>query len=166
MQTSFCILYIYDMEIFNFLQPTSVYIDAKASSKKQILQYLSSEASKVTKIDQREIFDALLERERLGSTGVGKGIAIPHAKFKGLTDIVGIFLKLDNEVDFDSIDDKPVDLVFLLIVPENAGADHLKALARISRFMRDATNVSGIRGADNVDSLYAILTKTKNIDAA
>ena len=154
------------MEIYNFLAPNSVYINIKANSKKQILQFISEEASKICQIDAREIFDNLLERERLGSTGVGKGIAIPHAKFKSLDKIFGLFVKLDSDVNFDSIDDKPVDLIFLLIVPENAGADHLTALARISRFMRNADNMSGIRGADNVDSLYAILTQNKKVDAA
>lgn len=154
------------MEIFNFLAPTSVFANVKAKSKKQILQFLSDEAAKVTQIETREIFDSLLERERLGSTGVGKGIAIPHSKFKGLDEIVGIFLSLECEVEFDSIDDKPVDLVFLLMVPENAGADHLTALARISRFMRDANNVAGLRGADNIDGLYAVLTQNKNASAA
>lgn len=154
------------MEIFNFLAPTSVFANVKAKSKKQILQFLSDEAAKITQIDQREIFDSLLERERLGSTGVGKGIAIPHSKFKELDEIIGIFVTLEAEVDFDSIDDKPIDLVFLLMVPENAGADHLTALARISRFMRDAKNVAGIRGADSVDGLYAILTANKAASAA
>ncbi len=146
------------MEISSFLTPDSVFVNIKAKSKKQILQYISDEAAKICKIESREIFDSLLERERLGSTGVGKGIAIPHAKFKGLDKIIGMFVKLQNTVDFESIDDKPVDLIFLLIVPENAGADHLTALARISRFMRNNKNIEGIRGADNVDSLYAILT--------
>ncbi|MCJ8323723.1 MAG: PTS sugar transporter subunit IIA [Rhizobiales bacterium] len=154
------------MEILDFLTSSNVFIDVKAKSKKQILQFLSDEAAKTTDIDQRDIFDALLERERLGSTGVGKGIAIPHAKFKGLTKIVGMFVKLRHEVEFDSIDDKPVDLIFLLMVPENAGADHLTALARISRFMRDSQNIEGIHGAENIDSLYAVLTQIKNANAA
>lgn len=165
MQTFVCIL-IYKMEIYNFLAPSSVFANVKAKSKKQVLQFLSDEASKITQIDAREIFDSLIERERLGSTGVGKGIAIPHSKFKNLDEIFGIFMTLDAEVDFDSIDDKPVDMVFLLMVPENAGADHLTALARISRFMRDAKNIAGIRGADNVDGLYAVLTQNKNASAA
>ncbi|MGL1922600.1 MAG: PTS sugar transporter subunit IIA [Hyphomicrobiales bacterium] len=154
------------MEIYNFLAPTSVFANVKAKSKKQVLQFLSDEAAKITKIDARVIFDSLLERERLGSTGVGKGIAIPHSKFKDLNEIVGIFLTLENEVDFESIDDKPIDLVFLLMVPENAGADHLTALARISRFMRDEKNMAGIRGADNVDSLFAVLTQNRSASAA
>lgn len=154
------------MEIFNFLAPQSVFVGVKAKSKKQILQFISDEAAKITQIDQREIFDSLLERERLGSTGVGRGIAIPHAKFKDLTEIVGIFVKLSQEVEFESIDDKPVDLVFLLMVPENAGADHLTALARISRFMRDKDNIAAIHGAENVDSLHTVLTQNKNANAA
>lgn len=165
MQIIVCIL-LYYMEIYNFLAASNVFANVKANSKKQILQILSDEAAKVINIDARDIFDALLERERLGSTGVGKGIAIPHAKFRDLDEIVGMFISLKNQVDFESIDDKPVDLVFLLLVPENAGADHLTALARISRFMRDANNVSGIRGADNVDSLYAIFNQNKDANAA
>lgn len=154
------------MEICNFLAPTSVFINVKAKSKKQVLQFLSDEAAKITQIDQRVIFDGLLERERLGSTGVGKGIAIPHAKFANLNEILGIFVKLDSQIEFDSIDDKPVDLVFLLMVPENAGADHLTALARISRFMRNEANIAGIHGAENIDSLHTMLTQNKNANAA
>lgn len=154
------------MEIVNFLTPDSVFTDVKANSKKQVLQFISEEAAKNTNLDQREVFDALLERERLGSTGVGKAIAIPHAKFDGLDKVFGLFAKLDGEVDFESIDDKPVKLVFLLMVPGNAGADHLTALARISRFMRDENNIASILGADNVDSLHAVLIRSKNANAA
>ena len=108
---------------------------------------------------QREIFDALLQRERLASTGVGRGIAIPHGKIVGLEHIVGLFARLEKPVDFDAFDDAPVDLLFVLLAPESAGADHLKALAKVSRLLRDQTVVEQLRGSKDRSALYAILTE-------
>ena len=118
----------------------------KANSKKQLLQLLAEKAAGITGLPEREIFDTILQRERLGSTGVGNGIAIPHGKLAGVKRITGVFARLETPVDFEALDDQPVDLVFLLLAPEGAGADHLKALSRIARVLRDADTVAKIRG--------------------
>ncbi len=112
------------------------------------------------------IYETLLERERLGSTGVGHGIAIPHGKLAQLTRLHGLFARLDTAVDFESVDDQPVDLVFLLLAPEGAGADHLKALARISRLLRNASVVEKLRASDDPAALFAILTEPIASNAA
>ncbi len=111
----------------------------------------------MTGIHERTIYDVLIERERLGSTGIGMGIGIPHGRLPGLDRLCGIFARLDRPVPFDAIDDQPVDLIFLLLAPESAGADHLKALARVSRLLRDRTVCEKLRGTDNADALYALL---------
>lgn len=130
----------------------------KAQSKKQLLQELSAKAAQITSLPERTIFETLLERERLGTTGVGHGIAIPHGKLAGLTKIVGLFARLDGKIDFDAIDDQPVDLIFLLLAPEGAGADHLKALARVSRLLRDTAVCERLRAAaDDAKALHALL---------
>lgn len=145
------------MELSDLLQENGVVANLKAGSKKQVLQELSQLAAKVTGIHERAIFDVLLERERLGTTGVGRGIAIPHGKLKELNQLYGLFAKLEKPVDFDAIDDAPVDLIFLLLAPESAGADHLKALARISRLLRDESMCARLRSASRAEALYAML---------
>ncbi len=147
------------MEISDILTPERVVAGLRATSKKQALQELARHASNVTGLNERAIFDVLLERERLGTTGVGNGIAIPHGKLNELDGLYGVFARVDKPVDFDSIDDNPVDLIFLLLAPEGAGADHLKALARVSRLLRDDTVCEKLRGSDTEDALYAILTE-------
>ncbi|HEX6958277.1 MAG TPA: PTS IIA-like nitrogen regulatory protein PtsN [Ferrovibrio sp.] len=154
------------MEIYQLLSPESVVANLKANSKKQALQELSARASKLTGQHERVIFDTLLERERLGTTGVGNGIAIPHGRLQGLDKLYGLFARLDRPVDFDSIDEMPVDLIFLLLAPESAGADHLKALARVSRLLRDKAICEKLRGAENGDALYALLTDSPASHAA
>ena len=146
------------MEIAEVLTPRAVVADLKATSKKQALQELAKHASRLTGVHERRIFDVLLERERLGSTGVGQGIAIPHARLPEIDSLFGLFARLSSPIDFDAVDDQPVDLIFLLLAPESAGADHLKALARISRLLRDKASCAKLRGADNPDALYAVLT--------
>ncbi|NKB44104.1 MAG: PTS IIA-like nitrogen regulatory protein PtsN [Alphaproteobacteria bacterium] len=148
------------MEISDLLQPDAV-ISLKASSKKQVLQELAKKAAAVTGIGERKIFDTLLERERLGTTGVGNGIAIPHGKLADLNRLHGVFARLEKSVDFEAIDDHPVDLIFLLLAPEQAGADHLKALARVSRLLRDPANCDKLRGATNTDGLYMVLIQSE-----
>ncbi|WP_026605735.1 PTS IIA-like nitrogen regulatory protein PtsN [Methylocapsa acidiphila] len=138
----------------------------KANGKKQALQELSDRAGFVSNLAPREIFDALLQRERLGSTGLGEGIAIPHAKLARATSIFGLFARLVRPIDFESIDGAPVDLVFLLVGPESAGADHLKALARIARLLRDKALISKLRAARDSAALYAILTEEQTSRAA
>lgn len=141
------------------VQQGAVVAALKAGSKKQVLQELSVRAAKLTGLHERQIFDVLLERERLGTTGVGRGIAIPHGKLKELEQLQGIFAKLEKPIDFDAIDDEPVDLIFLLLAPESAGADHLKALAKVSRLLRDETMCAKLRSSENADALYALLVE-------
>ncbi len=149
------------MEIRDLLQPEAVVAGLKAANKKQLLQELARCASKVTGVNDRKIFETLLERERLGSTGVGSGIAIPHGKLSDFKRLYGVFARLDRPVDFDSIDEQPVDLIFLLLAPEGAGADHLKALARVSRLLRDSSMCDKLRGAETADGLYMVLTQSE-----
>ncbi|MBC7136104.1 PTS IIA-like nitrogen regulatory protein PtsN [Oceanibaculum nanhaiense] len=154
------------MEIMDLISPDAVIASLRATSKKQALQELARKAAELTGLEERRIFEVLLERERLGTTGVGNGIAIPHGKLPELTRLYGIFARLDKPIDFDSIDDEPVDLIFLLLAPESAGADHLKALARVSRLLRDRSTCSKLRGCDTADGLYAVLTQTPTSHAA
>lgn len=147
------------MQLSDIITSQAVLPSLKPASKKQLLQELSNAAAKLTGLDSRRIFESLLQREKLGSTGLGQGIAIPHAKFSELDRVHGLFARLAHPVDFDAVDEQPVDLVFLLLAPESAGADHLKALARISRLMRDPGLVSKLRGTDSAAGLYAVLTE-------
>ena len=147
------------MLLGDFISPDSVVASLKAKSKKQLLQDLSARAARVTGLSERDIFDVLWQRERLGSTGLGHGIAIPHGKVQGLKRIVGIFARLAEPVDFDAIDSENVDIVFLLLAPEGAGADHLKALARISRLLREGSGVEKLRACKDAAALYAVLTE-------
>ncbi len=140
--------------------PDAVLACVKASGKKALLADLAAKAAQLYKLDERRLFDRLLERERLGSTGIGGGIAIPHGRMPGLAKPVGLFARLGHPVDFDSIDERPVDSVFLLLAPEGAGADHLKALARVSRLLRDRGLVDKLRATENADALYALLVET------
>jgi PTS system nitrogen regulatory IIA component len=128
------------------------------ANKKQVLQELARRAATMTGIGDRRIYEALAERERLGTTGIGGGVAIPHSRLQELTRLHGLFARLERPVPFEAIDDQPVDLVFLLLAPLDAGADHLKALARISRLMRDRGTCEKLRGANSADALYALLT--------
>jgi len=147
------------MDIEDLLVAELVFADFKASSKKQALQYLSRRWSEVHGIDERLAMEKLLDRERLGSTGVGKGVAIPHARIEGLTKISGVFARLSTPVDFDSVDELPVDLVFMLFAPEDAGAEHLKALARVSRLLRDSTACDKLRQTTDANALYAMIVQ-------
>ena len=148
------------MDISDFLQNDAV-VKIRATSKKQLLQDLAKQAKVLTGLNDDKIFDVLLQREKLGSTGLGKGVAIPHGKLSGLSSLQGIFAKLDKPIDFDSADNSPVDLVFLLLAPEQAGADHLTALARISRYLRNQDNSEKLRNTDDQDGLYILLTQNE-----
>lgn len=154
------------MELEDLVSPEGVVAHLKVTSKKQTLQDLSARAAELTGVSDKTIYETLLERERLGSTGVGHGIAIPHGKLSQLTRLHGLFARLDSPVDFESVDDQPVDLVFLLLAPEGAGADHLKALARISRLLRNASVVEKLRASDDPAALFAILTEPAATNAA
>ncbi|MBO6509207.1 MAG: PTS IIA-like nitrogen regulatory protein PtsN [Roseibium sp.] len=147
------------MDLSDLLSNDAVIAGLKVKSKKQAIQELSAKAAELTGLSEREIFDTLLQRERLGSTGVGHGIAIPHGKLTRLDRLVGLFAKLESPVDFDSLDDQPVDLVFLLLAPESAGADHLKALARIARQLRDNAVTQGLRGTADKKEIFELLTQ-------
>ena len=147
------------MLISDFIAPDSVVPLLKVKTKKQLLQELSARAADLTGLPERDIFEVLLQRERLGSTGLGHGIATPHAKLQGLKHIVGVFARLAEPIDFDAVDGQKVDIVFLLLAPEGAGADHLTALARISRLLREGTAVEKLRASKDAAALYAVLTE-------
>ena len=144
--------------IGDLITPKSVIPALRAANKKQALQELARRAATMIGVPERTIYDVLTERERLGTTGIGMGIGIPHGKLVGLNALYGIFARLERPIPFEAIDDQPVDLIFLLLAPENAGADHLKALALVSRLLRDRDVCEKLRGTDNPDALYALLT--------
>jgi PTS system nitrogen regulatory IIA component len=154
------------MELTDLLGPTDILPSLRVASKRALLQELSERAGKKTALPARTIFDTLLQRERLGSTGVGGGIAIPHSKLPGLKKICGLFARLDRPIDFESLDDQPVDIVFLLLAPEGAGADHLKALARIARVMREPDMARKLRETSDSLALYTMLTGAQASNAA
>lgn len=154
------------MEVADLITPRSVIAQLRAANKKQVLQELAKRAAAMTGVHERLIYDVLIERERLGSTGIGSRVGIPHGKLPGLTGLYGIFARLERPIPFDSIDDQPVDLIFLLLAPETAGADHLKALALVSRLLRDRSVCEKLRGTDNADALYALLTDYSATHAA
>lgn len=147
------------MNISDLLQPGAVLASLKVQSKKQLLQELSARAAQQTAIPDRKIFETLTERERLGSTGVGQGIAIPHGRMADIKQIVGVFARLESAIDYDAVDKQPVDLVFMLLAPDAAGADHLKALARVSRLLRNQQACEKLRAVTKPEALYAILTE-------
>lgn len=155
------------MDISEILSPQAVIQRMKAGNKKKLLGEIAASASSLSGIDQAKVFEILWEREKLSSTGVGHGVAIPHGRVAKLERIVGVFTHLETPVDFESIDEAPVDLVFALLTPADAGADHLKALARVSRLMRNATVCEKLRAANDRAQLYALLTEpTAGMQAA
>jgi|SRR4051812_32948882 nitrogen PTS system EIIA component len=147
------------MSLKDLLNADAILPSLKVNSKKQALQELSEKAGLVSGIASREIFDALLQRERLGSTGVGNGIAIPHGKLAKAGRIFGVFARLERPIDYEALDGAPVDLMFLLIAPETAGADHLKALARTARLFRDPVVTAKIRATRDAAAIYTMLTQ-------
>lgn len=147
------------MTLADIIDPRAVLPTLKAQNKKQLLQELSQAMARLVAVDHRVIFETLLRREKLGSTGLGQGIAIPHGRLPNLNRVYGMFARLAAPVDFDSVDGQPVDLVFVLLAPDHAGADHLTALARISRLLRERDTLSKLRGTESAEGLYAILTE-------
>ena len=145
------------MLLTDLVAPTAVIPALKVNGKKQALQELSARAAELTGLDERVVFETLMQREKLGSTGVGNGIAIPHGKLAKLPRMFGLFARLDRAIDFEALDGQPVDLVFLLLAPEGAGADHLKALARVARVLRDPDVASKLRDSRDTDALYSVL---------
>jgi PTS system nitrogen regulatory IIA component len=145
------------MSINDLVAPQAVIPALKVNSKKQALQEIAAKASESTGRPEREIFDVLMQREKLGSTAIGNGIAIPHGKLPKIERICGLFARLDRPIDFEALDGQPVDLIFVLLAPEQAGADHLKALARIARMLRDTDLANKLRDARDPESIYAVL---------
>jgi PTS system nitrogen regulatory IIA component len=147
------------MDLKDLIGPDAVYPALKARDKKQALSELAERAGQLARLSSRDIFEKLVQRERLGSTGVGRGIAIPHLRLAELGHMTCLFARFETPVEFESPDGEPVDLAFLLLTPEHAGADHLKALARISRVMRQPRNTEQLRAAPDRRAIHAILTQ-------
>jgi PTS system nitrogen regulatory IIA component len=145
------------MPLTDLVAPNAVVAALKANSKKQAIQELSGRAAELTGENERAILEILLQREKLGSTAVGNGVAIPHGKLPKLGRLFGMFARLDKPIDFEALDGQPVDLVFLLLAPEGAGADHLKALARVARLLRDPVIAKKLRDSRSPEALYAVL---------
>jgi PTS system nitrogen regulatory IIA component len=145
------------MNIIDFISADAVVPDFKASNKRQALQILGRKAADIAGLEQHLVMDVLMERERLGSTGVGAGVAIPHGKVANLNKLYGVFGKTDEAIEFDSIDEQPVDLIFLLLAPDIEGADHLKALSQISRVMNDRQMCGKLRKLNSRDDIYTLL---------
>ena len=154
------------MEVSEILKPTAVKVVGKLSSKKRLFQDLGEIVAGCYGIGLNDAVDALQERESLGPTGVGHGVALPHARLHGLDRVVGAFIRLEEPLDFDAVDRQPVDLVFALFAPVNSGVDHLKALALVSRTLRDANICAKLRSNDNPATLHAILTEAPKTQAA
>ena len=154
------------MLLTDLVAPNAIIPALKVNSKKQALQELAAKAAELCGQSERTILEILQQREKLGSTGVGNGIAIPHGKLPKLNKLFGLFARLERPVEFEALDGQPVDLVFLLLAPEAAGADHLKALALVSRLLRDRTVCEKLRGTDSADALYALLTDRTATHAA
>src|SRR5438876_12129301 len=145
------------MLITDLVAPEAILPALKVNNKKQALQELAAKAAELSGQNERTIFEILLQREKLGSTGVGNGIAIPHGKLPKLSKLFGLFARLERPVDFEALDGQPVDLVFLLLAPEGAGADHLKALARIARLLRDQDVAKKLRASRDAQAIYSVL---------
>ena len=146
------------IDLDGLVTPERTLIDLRGGSKRQVLQNLAEAAGLATGVEPGRVLDALLARERLGTTGLGEGVAIPHARIEGLKELIGFFARLARPVDFDALDGEPVDLVFLLLAPDVVGVDHLKALARIARVMRDPVLCAALRAAKTAADAHAILT--------
>jgi len=155
------------MTDFNdLLVPEAVSITSSVTNKKQLFQKIGEMAEQASGLSASEVYDRLMERERLGSTGFGAGIAIPHAKIDGLDRVCGFVLRLENAIPFDAVDDAPVDIVFSLLSPADSGSVHLKTLARVSRYLRNDQNAARIRGAGSEEALLALLVGDEARDAA
>jgi PTS system nitrogen regulatory IIA component len=148
------------MPLTDLVAPNAIMPALKVNNKKQAIAELAAKAAALTGQSERDILEILLQREKLGSTGVGNGVAIPHGKLPKLGKLFGLFAHLDRTIDFEALDNQPVDLIFLLLAPEGAGADHLKALARVARLLRDPEVVSRLRESRDATALYAVLALT------
>jgi nitrogen PTS system EIIA component len=145
------------MPLTDLVAPNAILPTLKVNSKKQALHELAARAAVLSGQNERSIFEILMQREKLGSTAIGNGIAIPHGKMATLNRLFGLFARLDRPIDFEALDGQPVDLIFLLLAPEGAGADHLKALARVARLFRDPSIAHKLRASHDSEALYAVL---------
>ena len=153
-------------DLSDLLLPEAIIPNCKAAGRKAAILELASAIAGATGLDRRAISNAVLDREKLGSTGVGEGVAIPHARIEGLDKPVGAYARLETPVDFDAIDDRPCDLVFMLVAPAEAGADHLRALAKVSRNLRQEPTRKALRSALSVEAVMAVLCNAQATDAA
>ena len=154
------------MQIADLLTPRTVIPQLRVTGKKQALQEIAKRAAAITGCGERQIYEVLTERERLGSTGIGRGVAVPHGKLPELNRLFGMFARLDRPIPFEAVDDQPVDLIFVLLAPANPRSEHLTALAMVSRRLRDRTICEKLRGTDKADALYALLTDRTESHAA
>ena len=154
------------MPLTDIIAPNAILPALKVNNKKQVIQELAAHAAKLTGLNERTILEVLQQRERLGSTAVGSGVAIPHGKLPKLGGLFGLFARLEKPIDFEALDNQKVDLVFLLLAPEGAGADHLKALAKIARLLRDPEIARKLRASRDADALYSVLKLTPASSAA
>ena len=149
------------MKLSEIMSEKSICMGLKSNSKRQLLQDLSSKAAEITGLNERTIFDTIMERENLGSTGFREGTALPHGRFECLDKVYGFFARLNSPVDFEAIDGKPVDLVFMLLSPEGNGADHLTALAQASRFLKEDSTRNKLRQISSTQEIYALLNNNE-----
>lgn len=154
------------MDLADILAEDSVLTCTGITDKRQLFEVLAQKAAERSGLGETEIVDALMAREELGSTGLGNGIAIPHGKLKGLSGVVAVFARLDEPIEFDSVDDQPVDLVMLLLAPVGAGADHLKALSRVARLLRTEAAVDELRSSNDIARMREVLTASQESDCA
>jgi len=145
------------MPTTDLVSPNAIIPAMKVNGKKQALQEIAAKAAELTGQNEKAILEILLQREKLGSTGVGNGVAIPHGKLPKLGNVFGLFARLERPIDFEALDGQPVDLIFLLLAPEGAGADHLKALARVARLLRDPEVARKLRASSGAEAIYAVL---------
>ncbi|WP_375264471.1 PTS sugar transporter subunit IIA [Planktotalea sp.] len=154
------------MNIVSLLRPEAVKSVSTVSSKKMLLHALGDLSANVHDLDHETIVRALQERETLGPTGVGHGVALPHARIAGLNEVKAVFIRLEKPIDFNAVDRQPVDLFFCLLAPENAGVEHLKALALVARTMRDASICAKLRANNEPETLHAIIAETQRVNQA
>lgn len=153
------------MDLSSILKPEAVKVLSAASSKKRLFQEIGDVAGSAYNLNPQATVEALLDRESLGPTGVGHGVALPHARMPGIDSVVGAFLYMDKPIDFGAVDRQPVDLAFALFAPEDGGVEHLKALALVSRTLRDASMCAKLRANPDAATLYAILMETQSLAA-
>ena len=154
------------MDFAKLLKPEAVKVLTSASSKKRLMHDIGDLVHHAYGLNASEVVDALIARESLGPTGVGHGVALPHARLDGLDEVIGAFVLLDKPIDFSSVDRQPVDLAFALFAPEDAGVEHLKALALVARTLRDSAICAKLRSNPEAGTLYTILTENKSVQAA